>query len=384
MHKAPVSNPFTYGTVALHAAFTNREEELRALVRDIENGQDVVVFAPRRYGKSSLVLRAAQRARRAGALVAYVDLMRTPTKEQLAGALARTIHESLSSPAERSAEAVARRFRSLRVQPTVEVSSDGTVRLAFHASRRHEQIDETLEQLLELPAQIAEDRRRRIAIVFDEFQEVVALDPRFPNLMRSIFQLQPEVAHVYLGSKRHIVDSIFSDRNAAFWRSAHRVELGPIARNKFGTFVRRRFAQSDREITSDALDRLLDITRGHPYATQELAHFVWEHVPEGRFAYPRDVDAALEQVLRSENNHFTTLWEDASRGQRLLLLALSEEPTGSVYAEEYRARHELPPNPSLQTALRALVRKDIVGRDEDGDHCVIEPFLAEWIRRPGV
>jgi len=92
VHKDARTNPFTYGTIARDAAFADREDELRELLRDFENGQDVVVFAPRRYGKSSLVLRAAKRAKRGGALVAYCDLMRAPTKEQLAAALARAIH----------------------------------------------------------------------------------------------------------------------------------------------------------------------------------------------------------------------------------------------------------------------------------------------------
>ena len=377
MHK---TNPFTYGTLALDAAFTDREEELHDVLRDMQNGQDVLVYAPRRYGKSSLVFRAAQKAVRAGALVASVDLMRTPTKEQFAAALARAIHEDLSSPAERTAEAAARLFRGLRVQPTIEVASDGTLRFGFLPTRRHEQIDATIERLLELPAEIAAERKKRVVLVFDEFQEVVSLDKHFPNLMRAIFQLQPEVGHVYLGSKRHVVDAIFDDRHAAFWRSAHRVELGPIPRRKFASFVKRRFAQTDREITAEALARLLDITAGHPYATQELAHFTWELVPEGRFAFPQDVEAALEKVLRSEHNHFTALWDDAVASQRLLLMALAAEPTASVYAEEYRIRHVLAPTPTLQTALRALTHRELVGRDEAGDYAIVEPFLAEWLR----
>jgi hypothetical protein len=381
VHKKGVTNPFTYGTVARDAAFADREDELRELLRDFENGQDVVVFAPRRYGKSSLVLRAAKRARRGGALVAYCDLMRTPTKEQLAAALARSIHRELASAADRTAEAAARLFRGLRIRPTVEVGSDGIVRFTFQAARRRADIDDTIEGLLELPAQIAEERKRRVVLVFDEFQEVVAIDPRLPNLMRAVFQLQTNVAHVYLGSKRHVVERIFSDRNAPFWRSARRVELGPIPRAKFTSFLRRRFAASEREITAEAVERLLEVTQGHPYATQELAHFVWERVPEGRFAYPQDVDDAIEAVLRSENNHFATLWDEASRGQRLLLMALAAEPTPSVYAADYHARHELPANPSLQTALRGLVAKDVVGRDDDGAYRIVEPFLPEWLAR---
>ena len=54
------TNPFTFGALALDEAFTNRERELGELATDMRNGQDVVIFAPRRYGKSSLALRAAQ------------------------------------------------------------------------------------------------------------------------------------------------------------------------------------------------------------------------------------------------------------------------------------------------------------------------------------
>ena len=70
----PIANPFTYGALALDDAFTDRETELRDLLADMENGQDVVLYAPRRYGKTSLVLRAAQRAHRHKVLVGYCDV----------------------------------------------------------------------------------------------------------------------------------------------------------------------------------------------------------------------------------------------------------------------------------------------------------------------
>ena len=97
-------NPFRYGALAFDEAFTDRERELRELKSDIRNGQDVVVFAPRRYGKSSLVLRALQDLRRQGVLSAQVDLMTAPTKEKLAEKLAKAIHEGIASPLYRARE----------------------------------------------------------------------------------------------------------------------------------------------------------------------------------------------------------------------------------------------------------------------------------------
>src|SRR4051794_24527247 len=91
-------NPFRFGALALDDAFTDRKDEITELKADVHNGQDVVVFAPRRYGKSSLVWRAAHELLREQVLVASVDLMTTPTPAKLAEKLARAIHDDVATP----------------------------------------------------------------------------------------------------------------------------------------------------------------------------------------------------------------------------------------------------------------------------------------------
>jgi ATP:corrinoid adenosyltransferase len=376
------TNPFTFGDLALDDAFTDREEEVRELASDMRNGQNVLVYAPRRYGKSSLVLRAAQEALRRKALVGYCDLMKTPTKERFAAALAKTVYSDIASPAGQAFERAAELFRSLRVRPTMEVDpSDGSLRFSFQTGRRRSDIDDTIERLLELLGELAAERKRRVVIVFDEFQEIISLDPRYPNLMRAVFQTQPEVSHVYLGSKRHILERIFNDKNEPFWRSAKQLELGMIPPVKFGPFLADRFTASGKGITAAALEELLRMSGGHPYGTQELAYFVWELVPPDGEASLADVEAAVSRVLRSEHNHFAQLWDEAPGPQRLLMLALADEPATGIYSAAYHERYELPPNPTLQTAVAALIKKEIAGRDATGEYALIEPFLAEWLRR---
>ena len=124
MRQVNSDNPFSFGALALDEAFADREAELGELTSDIRNGQDVVVFAPRRYGKSSLVWRATAALAAEGVLVAQVDLMTSPTKEALAAALARSIYEQIASTLERVRERALAPFRGLQVQPTVSVSPD--------------------------------------------------------------------------------------------------------------------------------------------------------------------------------------------------------------------------------------------------------------------
>ncbi|HEX4735367.1 MAG TPA: ATP-binding protein [Thermoleophilaceae bacterium] len=374
-----MTNPFRYGPIALDEAFTDRDAEVAELRRDALNGQDVVIFAPRRFGKTSLVRRVAQALGRRKALVAEINLMFTPTKEKLAGRLAQEIAEHLLGPVGRAKENL-RVFSGLRITPTISVDPvDGSFGFSFAGSHDPEDVDATLERLFRLLPEIAAERKRPVVLIIDEFQEIADIDPHLTKLLRSVFQEQPEVAHIYLGSKRHLMERIFNDANEPFWRSAKRMELGVIQPDAFRPFIVAGFRDNKRDIADDAVSRILAMTGGHPYSTQEICYFLWEETPEGGTADSERFEAALDKLLRSEHSHFSDLWDRARRNQRLLLAALAEEP-GRPLTEDYRVRHNLPGASPMQNAVDALVEQEIVSKDR-GFVRICEPFYDEWIRR---
>jgi hypothetical protein len=375
----PIPNPFRFGALARDESFTDRDDEIAELLSDARNGQDVVIFAPRRFGKTSLVDRVAQRLVADRVLVGQINLMRTPTKERLAEKLAATVYEDIAGPLTRAKDFGARIFRGLRITPTMTLDPEtGALSFGFGAGHLPEDVDATLERLFELVAQVAAERERAALLILDEFQEVIELDPQLPKLLRSVLQEQPEVGHFYLGSKRHMMERIFNDENEPFWRSAKQLELGPIPPGPFGDFIERRFVDTGRRIDPTVVAQILTITGGHPYATQVLCYFLWEETPTRRAATAERLDAAIERVLRSEHTHFSLLWDRASANQKLVLQALAREP-GHPFAEDYRRRHALRAVSSTQKAVEALARDELVGRDR-GRAWIAEPFLAEWIR----
>jgi len=377
MAKAPL-NPFRFGTFVIDE-FADREEELSEVEADMRNGQDLVVFAPRRLGKSSLVLKAAAATRRRKGLVAYLNVMTAPTKERFAERLAAAIYAEIAAPKAKLKEKALAMFQGLRIVPTVMVDPmDGRLSFSFGFGHTDADIDGTIEMLLELPAKIAAERGQRVVLILDEFQEIVGLDPNFPKLLRSVFQAQPDVCHVYLGSKRHVMHGLFSNANEPFWRSAKQMEIGLIPPDKFTRFIRRRFAATNKEVDPVVCERLLEVTRGHPYATQELSYSLWEQTPFDEGADDDLFGRALELVLQSEHAHFSLVWEDLAAGQRILLEALAKEP-GRPLSGPYRARHQLAAPSSTQRALKALVDRELVEREPDGGYRVMEPFLVEWL-----
>ncbi len=378
------SNPFRYGDLALDEAFTDRTNELEELKSDMRNGQHVVVFAPRRYGKTSLIWRAGQDLiRRREVLVAQVDLMKAPTRERFAAKLAASIYEDIASPLLRARDRATSVFRSLRVAPAMTLDTDGTVSFSFQAGHSTADIYATLEHLLELPARLAADRDRKVAVVFDEFQEIVKIDRQLLPLMRSVFQEQPEVSHIYLGSKRHMMEQIFNDENEPFWRSAKHMELGVIPPDQFARFIRSRFTKTGRTAPASVVGGMLAITQAHPYGTQELAYALWEVTPPGSSAGEAELERALARVLQSENAHFQHIWETASRVQRVVLEALARDPGRPPFAATYRREHNLPGASTVQRSLDSLAAEELIERAAAG-YRIAEPFLAEWIVRGGL
>ena len=377
--RIPPPNPFSFGGLALDDAFADREAEVQEIKFDLHNGQDVVIFAPRRYGKSSLVWKVMQQAASEDVLVAYVNLMTAPTKERLAEKLAAAIYEGIASRRRQARETLLAPFRGLHISPRVTVDpDDGTYTFSFGVGHEPADVDATIERLLALPGELGAEDERRVALVLDEFQEIGDIDPPLPKLMRTVFEQQPEVARVYLGSKRHMMERIFNDENEPFWRSAKRIELGLIEPANFAPFIASRFTETRKEVPAEVVDELLGRTGGHPYSTQELSYFLWEETPFDAITAPADLEAAERAVLRSEHTHFQLRWEGASAAQKLLLQALATEP-GRPMTSAYRSRHELPSSATVQTAIRALEQRELIG-SRDGNLQVVEPFLARWIR----
>ena len=213
----------------------------------------------------------------------------------------------------------------------------------------------------------------------DEFQEIAEIDPGLTKLLRSVFQEQPEVAHIYLGSKRHLMERIFNDANEPFWRSAKRVELGPIEPGAFRPFIQAGFRDNGRDIADDVVDRVLADHRRPPVRDP------------GALLLPLGRDAGAPRRSRrpvrrraGEAPALRALAPQRPVGPRhrqpaAPAAALADEP-GRPLSEDYRARHSLRGASTTQKAIDAAGQ---AGDRHQGCRLrrIAEPFYAEWIRQ---
>src|SRR5258708_28604990 len=193
--------PFRFGQIVSDQYFVGRHAEIASLTVDLRTATNVVLVSPRRFGKTSLVLRVVRELEREGVMVAYVDLLRAPSKERFASHFAAAVYHGLLGHGAQALQRATEWFGQLRIRPKITLNEDGTPSFEFGGGAPAPDVDATIEHLLGMPQTIAREQKRRVVIVFDEFQEVLDLDPALPGLMRSVFQEQGEVAHVFLRSR---------------------------------------------------------------------------------------------------------------------------------------------------------------------------------------
>ncbi len=375
-----MENPFIFGDVVKGDYFTDREEELRTLTLDLASGQNLLLFSPRRYGKTSLIIRVLDNLKAKGIVGIYVDLFRATSLQNLGKIYADAITRATASKIEEAVRFVKEHFPAIVPRITVKGQGPSEFELDFEAPRRD--LEKWLDEIYDLPQKIAERKKKRLVVVFDEFQEAAALGTGdiVERNLRAKIQHHDRVAYVFMGSKRHLLDELFQDKTKPLYRIAKSMPLGKISKQKLGSFIRSRFRSVKMGITPQEVAQILEMTDCHSYYTQQLCHEVYNAVIPEKKVSKAAVKKAAEQCIQTQSYAYTTIWEGLAGKQRELAIALSKMPGENVYSRDFIARHDLGSPSSIQTALEALEKKGILER-ENGGYSLSDVFFAEWIRR---
>lgn len=372
-------NPFQYGGVVGKEAFCNRKKELSDLISAMRNGERLFLYSERRLGKTSLVRLALSELPKHDYLTAYIDLWPTEGEESLALVTAKAITESLTTSLDKMMQ-IGKSFFG-KLTPSITTDSDGNPRLAFECSRsgvnRHD-----LEEVLSAPGKIAVKRKKRVVVVFDEFQRILEYGSDLAErTLRSVIQNQPEVSYIFLGSRKHLIQKMFLDHSRPLYRAGGHYPLGPIDVIHWIPFIRERFEKSKKEINEGIIRSGCMLSGGHPFYTQHLFHALWERCESGSSIKPDHLETAISLLLDRENYAYTGLWETLTMNQRRFLIGLAQEPEGfKVFSSEFLQRYNLRTSSNVQRVVQPLLIRDIIDR-ENGSYIISDRFFKIWITK---
>jgi uncharacterized protein len=378
-----MGNPFVYGEVVPAAAFVDRVVELDRLVADLAAAQKVFLISPRRYGKSSLVRHALAAMARRGALTVEVTVSSFSSYVAFLEGYARAL-VAAESRWDRARTWLLEVIRSTRAEIRVAPQSDplGSLTVSFPNVRSGRDISRLAQEVFTLPARLAEARRRTVIVALDEFQAIAGFNGgSVEHTLRAAVQHQREVGYVFAGSEPSLMERMIGPRRP-FYKAGPVMRLDKIPPDEFAAFIESRFNRSGIRAEPGLGSAVVDLAGNLPYDVQRLAHETWDDVRGAgrRRATLDDLHGALRRLLAEQQTMFEALWQRLTLPQRAVLRAVVLQDGRELLSADVRERHRLGGASSVQTALAALLRDDVITRD-DNRYAVVDSLLKEWVAR---
>jgi hypothetical protein len=100
----------------------------------------------------------------------------------------------------------------------------------------------------------------------------------------------------------------------------------------------------------------------------------------GRSAELEDLHVTLTRLLGEHDTLFEGTWQRLTLAQRAALRAAVLEEGHELLSADVRSRYRLSGASTVQAALAALVREDILARDGPR-YTVVDSLFREWVAR---
>jgi hypothetical protein len=377
MGKSRSLNPFTLGIISPDQEFCNREKEIEELTRHAFNCTHVVIFSPRRYGKTSLVKQVMARASARGYLSVYVDCFSVIAKEDLVQKFTSAVISSMGKNVVEGdlLQKTLKLFK--RIIPSLDIRPDGvSISAKYDPSTAFPYL---IEDVFNGIARHLRTKKTKCLIVFDEFQEISELkeSKQVEGLLREQVQAVSDIGCFFVGSRRRILQSMFNDRKRPFFKLAFNYPLKKIPKEELANHIVKLFAKTLKTCPLTLADDLYDHVDGNTYYVRKLSHLLWDMTEKE--ANPELLDDAKSELLEAESLDLQGVFAGLLMGEKKLAMALAKEPTGKPYAMDYLKKHNLSPG-GLQKSMKSLQGKDIVEQDHEGIYRLTDPLFGRWCR----
>lgn len=305
-----MQNPFKYGELVTGEAFCNRKNEIRRLHQAFRDGQNIILISPRRWGKSSLVDESIKRFRQK-AIVVSIDCFGIRSKEEFVIRLMNTVLKASSSKLQEILSHVKKFLKS--ISPYVAVSTGIDNEISIGLNLFNPNID--MEEVLDLPQKIARIKNIPVIISIDEFQMISEWSEgdHFLQLLRSKWQKHNAVTYCLYGSKRSLMQSLFSQSSKPFYRFGETIFLEKIALKDWSKFLISKFEETGKRIDQDDAELVVLKAKNQSYFVQYLARIVWSNSKKS--IKSNHIEQGFEQLLIDHNNIFLKQTESLTKYQ---------------------------------------------------------------------
>ena len=372
---AKLQNPFVTGGYVSPEYFCDREKETGELLRSIQNENNVTLISTRRMGKSGLIHHCFNKAEIAKSHTTfYVDIYATKSLNDFVFLLSKNIFNQLKSSSRKVLESFLITLRSLRPEISFDEQGMPSLLLGIGDIRKPESSLDEIFQFLKASA-------KPLIVAIDEFQQITKYpETNTEALLRTYIQQSPQTRFIFSGSQQHIMGEMFISAARPFFASTSMMYLGAIEKQKYIEFSQKHFERNNREITAETVEKTVDLFEGVTWYIQKVLNTLFGETAEGSCCEADRVEDIIKLIIDSNKYTYSENMFRLPDKQGKLLISIAKD--GKVLAptsSEFVKKHNLISASSSQAALKGLIEKEFVTRDERG-YVVYDKFFEIWLK----
>lgn len=370
-------NPFFTTNPIPDEYFCDRDRETNELLSEIESRNNMLLMSPRRMGKTGLINHLYEDPRIKGRYnTFFIDIYDTSTLKELTFRLGKEVYDRMSLWDKARASGFLGVLSSLRGELTLDPVSMGP-RFALSVGQiRYPET--TLDEIFAY----LEGMDKPCIVAIDEFQKIAEYEEKdVEAILRTKIQRLGNVRFIFCGSEQHLLAQMFQTQARPFYRSTRTIILDRIEKPVYLAFAEGLFESYGKSISSECLSALYDLVDGYTFYLQDILSFVFSRSSDGKTVTLADLIEMLGQILDNESVSCKTVLSMLTSNQRQLLSAISMSGKAlNVLSNDFVSRHHLGATSSVQSALRSLLKKQLVSRDGDA-YYLDDKYMELYLRR---
>ena len=367
---------FVYGVAVDGENFTDRVDESRRLIRNFENGQNVILISPRRMGKTSLVRHVISKVDTSIVAVIYLDIYDCRTEYEFYNKLVSALLKQTSN----KGELLLQNIKEFLTRLTPKISFGPDPRNEMSVSLGITPKDYSPEEILQLPEKIAQKIGKHIVVCIDEFQQIgsftdsIALQKR----IRGVWQLQQNCSYCLFGSKKHMLADLFQNKRMPFYQFGDILFLRPIPTADWTPFIIRKFEEKGQKITSDQVVRICDTVENQSSYVQQLAWNVM--LCSDTEVSEEAIDTAVRDLIDQNSLLFIQQTEGLSQYQLNFLKAMAAGETDDFTSAEILKKYNLGSKSNISRIQETLIKKELIEKSGKSVRFA-DPVFRLWMLR---
>ncbi|NOQ32158.1 MAG: hypothetical protein GQ570_13670 [Helicobacteraceae bacterium] len=373
---------FQTGKIAKAASFLGREDIVKEVETYLSMGQSVVLIAPRRFGKSSIINKILEDNKNRYKILS-IDLMGIYSKRDFAEHIINNIYASIGI------YGIIAKLKDISIEFFKDITNHLTsLKLSIEdisietTGKFLKQTDEDklLSYALELPEQIAVKLKHKYLFVIDELGEIDKFQSKNELLekMRTIFQNQENIVFLFAGSQYALMTKIFTHKSSAFYKFAVPIDVPTMKASDFQELFKSVFYSNNISIPKDFAKDIEKISQGIPYYMVRIAQQVLidAKLKDQINTYCYSIRAASLKVYTKEVSYFASELSKL-RGRKYdftILKALSQNINHTKALAELGVSRQ-----NANTIINSLISIGLVQKRER--YRIIDPFMQRYIKK---